>query len=51
MRGITEMGKCANIASRVCALLNETKKNEVLLAAAERLEQNCKDILLSLIHI
>jgi glutamate-5-semialdehyde dehydrogenase len=45
MREITEMGKCANKASRVCALLNETKKNEVLLAAADRLEQNCKDIL------
>ncbi len=39
MREITEMGKCANKASRVCALLNETKKNEVLLAAADRLGQ------------
>ena len=45
MKEITEMGKCAREASRMCALLNETKKNEVLFMAAEQLEQDCDAIL------
>jgi len=45
MREITEMGKCAREASRVCALLDGAKKNEALLAAAEELEQNTELIL------
>lgn len=45
IREITEMGKCAREASRVCALLDGAKKNEVLLSAAEQLEQNCELIL------
>lgn len=45
MREITEMGRCAREASRVCALLSGAKKNEVLLAAAEQLEQNSELIL------
>ncbi len=45
MRDIIEMGRCAKAASRVCALLNETKKNEVLLAAAKLLTANTQSIL------
>ncbi len=42
---ITEMGVRAKAASRALALLNETKKNEVLLKAAELLVQNMEAIL------
>lgn len=40
MKDIIEIGKCARAASRICGLLNETKKNEVLLAAADLLIEN-----------
>lgn len=45
MKDLITMGKCAKAASRACALLNETKKNEVLQKAAALLVANTENIL------